>query len=163
MFKSLTAYIRYTRIIYNPFNSTLTFDRTTSTLAPNFTTTNYHNFFEPYRFSSIDGSNTITTEALNFDIFVDGSLVEIFINNRFAFTGRVYPTRADALGIALFSENTSTAQFDDIIVWTDMLNVWPQRPLNSSSPLHYDPYYETHITYENIFDMPIGLKLYDGF
>ncbi|KAK5020726.1 hypothetical protein BJ546DRAFT_1079123 [Cryomyces antarcticus] len=115
---------------------------------------------------------TASTEPLHFDVFVDGSLVEIFINDRFALTSRIYPTRADALSIALFSSPDpaadpaaaqSLAQFRNVSVWTDMLDVWPQRPPNSSSPLHYDPYYETHVTGPNEFGMAVGAKLYDGF
>ncbi|TKA50625.1 hypothetical protein B0A49_12769, partial [Cryomyces minteri] len=115
---------------------------------------------------------TASSSRLHFDVFADGSLVEIFVNDRFAPTSRICPTRADALSIALSSSpnpasnipsTESPARFQDVSVWTDRLNAWPQRPLNSSSPLHYEPYYETHVTAANEFGMAVGAELCDGF
>ena len=148
---------RYTRVVYTHANYTLTLDRANSSLAPNFTKVDYQAFFEPL---IINGA----VETMHFDIFVDGSLIEIFINDRFALTSRIYPTRADAVGIGLFATQGQTT-FEDVQLWTDMQNVFPDRLLNSSSPLHFDPYYETHITFEGEYleDMPIGFKLYDGY
>jgi beta-fructofuranosidase len=42
-------------------------------------------------------------ETLSLHIFVDKSVIEVFANDRQAVSRRVYPTRADSLGIALFS------------------------------------------------------------
>lgn len=112
--------------------------------------------FEPYR-----AARSNQTEPIVFDIFVDGSLLEIFINDRFALTTRIYPSRADALGISLFS-NGGPTQFENVTVYDDMVDVWPDRPMNSSSPLHYDPYYETHVTFPNQY-VPEGTELYAGW
>ena len=101
-------------------------------------------------------------EALNFDIFVDGSLIEIFINDRFAMTSRIYPTRADALDTAVFARQ-GPVSFTELRLWDIRKDLFPRRPLNSSSPLHFDPYYETHITFKNVYGMPIGTQLYDGY
>lgn len=43
-----------------------------------------------------------------------------------------------------------------------MLNVWPNRPLNASSPLVFDPYYETHLTFPNPY-VDEGYPIYDGY
>jgi beta-fructofuranosidase len=49
-----------------------------------------------------------------------------------------------------------------VTVYTNMLDVWPDRPMNSSSSLHYDPYYETHVTIGNPY-VPQGTELYVGW
>lgn len=43
-------------------------------------------------------------EPLRLHLFVDRSVLEIFANERVTITTRVYPTRADSLGVALFAE-----------------------------------------------------------
>lgn len=88
-------------------------------------------------------------------------LLEIFINDRFALTTRVYPSRADALGVRFFSLGGSTS-FENVTVYDQMLDVWPDRPLNCSSPLHFDPYYKTHITFPNAH-VAEGTELYKGW
>ncbi len=42
-------------------------------------------------------------EPLDLRVFVDKSVVEVFANDRQAITRRVYPTRADSVGVTLFS------------------------------------------------------------
>jgi beta-fructofuranosidase len=78
-------------------------------------------------------------------------------------TSRVYPTRAGALNIAV-TAGESEICFDSLRVWTHMKDdIFPKRPTNSSSPLHWDPWYETHISFEGVEGMPVGTKLYDGY
>ncbi|MHC4250433.1 MAG: GH32 C-terminal domain-containing protein, partial [Planctomycetota bacterium] len=43
-------------------------------------------------------------ERLKLRVFVDKSVVEVFANDRQAVMRRVYPSRADSVGVALFSE-----------------------------------------------------------
>ncbi len=40
--------------------------------------------------------------TVNVDVFVDGSVLEVFIDNKAHFTGRFFPTLADANGVDLF-------------------------------------------------------------
>jgi beta-fructofuranosidase len=47
-------------------------------------------------------------EALKLKIFLDGSVVEIFANGRAVLTGRIYPTRADSLGLAFYAQGGRT-------------------------------------------------------
>jgi len=42
-------------------------------------------------------------EPLRLTVFLDGSVVEVFANSRTCLTGRIYPTRSDSLGVALFA------------------------------------------------------------
>lgn len=43
-----------------------------------------------------------------FHVFIDGSVVDVFINDKAAFSFRIYPTLNDSTGIALYSEAADT-------------------------------------------------------
>lgn len=58
-------------------------------------------------------------EPLKLRVFVDKSVVEIFANDRQAIARRVYPTRADSLGVALFVSGGG-ARFKRIQAWEMM-------------------------------------------
>jgi sucrose-6-phosphate hydrolase SacC (GH32 family) len=47
-------------------------------------------------------------ETLTLRVFVDKSVVEAFANDRQAVMRRIYPTRADSLGVSLFSQGGAT-------------------------------------------------------
>jgi beta-fructofuranosidase len=55
-------------------------------------------------------------EALKLHIFLDGSVVEVFVNGRACFAERVYPTRTDSLETALFSRG-GTSRLRSMDVW----------------------------------------------
>ena len=42
-------------------------------------------------------------DTLRMQVFVDNSIIEIYVNGRICFTNRVYPRRPDSLGISLFA------------------------------------------------------------
>jgi len=44
-------------------------------------------------------------ELLRLAVFLDGSVVEVFANGRTCLTGRIYPARADSLGVGLFAKD----------------------------------------------------------
>ncbi len=46
-------------------------------------------------------------EPLKLQVFVDKSVVEVFANDRQAVTRRIYPTRADSVGVKLFSKGAA--------------------------------------------------------
>jgi beta-fructofuranosidase len=58
-------------------------------------------------------------ELLKLRVFVDKSVVEIYANDRQAIGRRVYPTRADSLGLILFAEG-GIARFKSVNAW-DMM------------------------------------------
>ncbi|SDW05880.1 glycoside hydrolase family 32 protein [Paenibacillus sp. CF384] len=58
-------------------------------------------------------------EKLEFTIFIDKSVIEIYANDRQAIARRVYPVRSDSTGVFLFSEG-GDATFDTILVWEMM-------------------------------------------
>ena len=53
-------------------------------------------------------------EPLRMRVFVDKSILEVYANGRQCVTQRIYPTRADSLGVALFSQKgtTNVCSFD---------------------------------------------------
>lgn len=97
-------------------------------------------------------------EDMNVEIFVDGSLVEIFVNDRWAATTRVYPWREDSLELGIYvkkdgkvkaqCEEDEAVLVENVRLWTGIGEsseknmggglVWPQRPSDSSSKLVWD-------------------------
>ena len=63
-------------------------------------------------------------ETLRLNVFVDRSVVEAFANSRQCLTKRVYPSRADALHVSLFSRG-GKATVRSLDVWR-MASVWPE-------------------------------------
>ncbi|KAH9904660.1 Arabinanase/levansucrase/invertase [Xylariomycetidae sp. FL2044] len=157
----------FTSVLYTPANNTLVLNRIKSSLITNFTQSSFNGYFEPFLFPSNANSSSNSSvsatvpEPMTFNIFVDGSLLEIFVNDRLSLTSRVYPSRADALEAAVVSTG-GHAVFKNVSFWDRMADVWPQRPTNSSGELHVDPYYETHVTMENEW-VDVGYQIYDGY
>jgi len=118
-----------TRIIYDPSEHTISVDRTKSSLITQFVnTTAYGHYFAPL----LAGGKR---EAIALDVFVDGSLIEIFANDRFALTTRAYPSKMDAQRVALWGP---AAAWSNIVAYDDLRNAFPERPVNSSSKLVWD-------------------------
>lgn len=55
-------------------------------------------------------------EVIDLRIFVDRSIIEVFANGHACLTARVYPTRQDSYGVALFAEN-GTAHLLSFDAW----------------------------------------------
>lgn len=128
----------FTSIYYDPPSSTIACDRTHSSTVKEFSNTTYVGFFEPY---NVLGK----LESVSFTVFVDGSLVEIFVNDRFALTSRIYPSRPDSSGFGLYAAPGVQVKISGPVrVWNGLRNVWPHRPRNSSSLLVYDTVEETN-------------------
>lgn len=132
----------YTNIYYDPSKKSVVLDRTYSSQIKAFPNTTLEGYFEPYQMAGIHGGSV--TEPIEMNIFVDGSLVEVFVNDRFALTGRIYPSREDSNSFALYNAPGVSVQYEDIEIWDGLLNVWPNRPLNSSSELVFDTPAETN-------------------
>jgi len=56
------------------------------------------------------------TDGVSLDVFVDASVLEIFINERTALSSRVYPTRSDSTGVSLTAAD-GTAEVTQLDVW----------------------------------------------
>ncbi|MBN2311607.1 MAG: GH32 C-terminal domain-containing protein, partial [Candidatus Hydrogenedentes bacterium] len=63
-----------------------------------------------------------TAEPLELRVFIDRSVIEVFVNGRACLTTRVYPTRDDAVGVDAFAAG-GTATVRSLDVW-DMKSIW---------------------------------------
>ncbi|KAI8939766.1 hypothetical protein NX059_003509 [Plenodomus lindquistii] len=127
-----------TTIWYSPDNYTINVDRSRSSSIVEFANYTMLGYFYPYTFSNG------TQESLHMDIFVDGSLVEIIVNDRFWLTTRIYPARTDSTGFGVWVDRNSTVQVADVKMWDITTNVFPDRPVNSSSELIFDTSEQTN-------------------
>ena len=61
---------------------------------------------------------------LDIDVFIDRSIIEMFVNSRVCVVQRVYPTRKDSKGFSLFTED-SPITVRNIVKWEmDATNPW---------------------------------------
>ena len=56
-------------------------------------------------------------ESLKLHIFLDKSVLEVFANSRQCLTQRIYPTRADSLGVSIFTKG-GEAILNKLDAWT---------------------------------------------
>jgi beta-fructofuranosidase len=100
-----------TQIYYNAALRQVIVDRTRSSLNPA-TDRNLH--AAPLTLGPV--------EPLRLRIFLDRSVLEVFANERVSITSRVYPTRADSLGVALLAEHEG-ARLLRLDAW-QMRTIW---------------------------------------
>jgi beta-fructofuranosidase len=122
----------YTSLYYDPASSTISLDRTRSSQIKEFANSSHTGFFQPYNVSG-------TPEPITFTVFVDGSLVEVFVNDRFSLTSRIYPSRIESSGVGLYAAPGVQVTYQgDVRIWDGLVEVWPERPRNSSTRLVFD-------------------------
>ncbi len=85
----------YTQIIYEPSNYTLLVVRDHSSTLDEFNNATVTGFFSPY---TIKCGDKTEQEAITMDVFLDGSLLEVYINERFALSTRIYPASTCSTG-----------------------------------------------------------------
>ena len=100
-----------TRIVYSRADSRISLDPTASSAAPDAVGRAVQH--APLALGA--------DEALRLRIFIDRSIVEVFANGRQCLTQRIYPSRSDSCGVALFAEGDATARSVD--VW-QMRSIW---------------------------------------
>ncbi|TDZ40362.1 Levanase [Colletotrichum sidae] len=136
-----------TTILFDPAADEISVVRSKSSLLPNFNNKTFVGHFQPYEIRDKAG-NTTAAEALNFHVVVDGSLLEIWVNERFALTARVYPSRNDSTGLSFFAGDAAQpcgkATWGDVKVWSGLANAWPERPADTSVPLVWDTAEQTN-------------------
>jgi len=67
--------------------------------------------------AAISGKMSLASgEPLKLRIYTDASVIEVFANDRACLTARVYPTRADSLGVGLIARG-GAAQLRSLDVW----------------------------------------------
>jgi beta-fructofuranosidase len=86
-----------TRVVFRLTEGLVKVDRSHSSLAPD---QDRKEFTAPLRLAK--------GEAVNATLFLDRSLVEIYLNETCCLTTRVYPSRADSVGIRFFGGGRTT-------------------------------------------------------
>ncbi|WP_274650595.1 glycoside hydrolase family 32 protein [Paenibacillus humicola] len=93
-------------LVFDCQNNRFSLDRAKSSLAE-----------EPRR-SAIEGDFVYAPgEDLQVRLFVDHSLVEVFVNESHCLTGRIYPLRADSDGVSVFAEQPGRVEISDFQAW----------------------------------------------
>ncbi|KAN0092016.1 glycoside hydrolase family 32 protein [Hyaloscypha variabilis] len=84
----------------------------------------------------------LPNEDLQIQIFVDNSIIEIYANDRFALTSRVYPTLETSIGASFDFEG-----FDEVNVdfrcWEGLKDAWLRRSLEESGSIPINSPLET--------------------
>lgn len=76
----------------------------------------------------------VTRENLNFHVFVDVSTVEVFVNDRFALSARIYPCGEASDGISLTASGDAT--FEKVQVWTNPKHAWSAKRSVPTKQIH---------------------------
>ena len=67
--------------------------------------------------------NRLPGKPVRLHIFLDKSVVEVFVNGRTTLSSRIYPTRSDSLGLHLFSQQ-GRVHVSSLDIW-QMKSIWP--------------------------------------
>ncbi|KAF6816522.1 hypothetical protein CSOJ01_02904 [Colletotrichum sojae] len=126
-----------TTILFDPAAAQISVVRDYSSLLPNFNNATFVGHFQPYEIHERNSTST-KTEELNFHVVLDNSLLEIWVNERFALTARIYPSRNDSTGLSFFAAEGAKATWSDVKVWSGLAQAWPERPEDTSVPLVWD-------------------------
>ncbi|UNI23891.1 Beta-fructofuranosidase [Purpureocillium takamizusanense] len=109
-----------TQIIVNLREGRITIDRSRSSLAG--LGTGSSTLPDSGPFATLPGEDEVRLR-----VFVDGSLIEVFANNRFALTSRVYPSLDESLGASCVLSEGYEEGSVAIAVWEGLKGAWPQR------------------------------------
>ena len=102
-----------TRIAYDRASGTVTLNRSRSTLDPASDTVS------PTMPACLEADGT-----LRLRLFLDASVLELFVGDTTACAERIYPSRADSLGLACFAEG-GTATLRSLDLW-QMAGIWEE-------------------------------------
>ncbi|KAF2007732.1 glycoside hydrolase family 32 protein [Amniculicola lignicola CBS 123094] len=122
----------YTNIYFDPDTFTINVNRSYSSTIVEFANYTVVGYFYPYTLAKTG------IEDVVMHVFLDGSLLEVYVNDRFALTTRIYPSRADSTGFGVYIGDGASVEVTEMYTWTGLANVFPERPLNSSSQLVFD-------------------------
>lgn len=98
----------YTRIYYDQTSKTLNLDLTHSSLSPT--------VFEDVKINRSIPLNLLPDDRLLLHIFLDHSVIEVYVNDKAAFATRAYPALENSTGLALFTHG-GAASARSIQVW----------------------------------------------
>lgn len=100
----------YTRIAYDRAQDRVTLDRAQSSTSP-----------DVRRDERSAPVKRAAGEALTLRVFLDRSVIEVYVNDRVCLTSRVYPAREDSLGVQLFARGGR--------VTVERVAAWPMRAI----------------------------------
>ncbi|ORX75483.1 Arabinanase/levansucrase/invertase [Basidiobolus meristosporus CBS 931.73] len=109
-----------TVIIYDPVTSNITIDRSKSSLDPRYSSTTQWGEFPLFNTSG-------GLERLDLRVFVDNSIIEVFANDRFALTTRVYPTQPHSTQISLNLAKGEEVLVEELTLWSITEKAFPDR------------------------------------
>lgn len=72
--------------------------------------------------------------TIKLHIFLDHSVIEVFLDGRYTLSSRIYPTRPDSLGVQLFCRQGEKVVFKSLDIWT-MASIWAGEPASSQQEL----------------------------
>jgi beta-fructofuranosidase len=117
-----------TRIIIALSNKTITIDRSASSL----TNGNKASDAGSFELLNYGTAQKHAFEDLRINIFVDGSIIEVYANDRFALTSRVYPSLDSAMGVSCDFRNVHGKKNRESLhvgldCWEGLADAWPSR------------------------------------
>ena len=126
-FEILSGDHETTRIYYQFSNESIIFDRSNSSAAA---TTNDWVLTDTesgkFRLFDVPSANGTKVETLDLTIVVDGGIVEVHVNDRFALSTWVWSWYEDSRNIRFIVEG-GEVEFGDVTIWEGLVDAWPQR------------------------------------
>jgi beta-fructofuranosidase len=126
-FEILSGAHETTRIYYQFSNESLIVDRSNSSAAAatnNWVLTDTES--GKFRLFDIPSGNGTEVETLKMTIVVDGGIVEVHVNDRFALSTWVWSWYEDSRNIR-FLVDGGEAEFGETTIWEGLVDAWPQR------------------------------------
>ncbi|KAG8993555.1 hypothetical protein FRB93_001934 [Tulasnella sp. JGI-2019a] len=138
-FRVLASDKEYTDVYYDFANESFNVSRLHSSLITSY---NNNTDYGPLRLWQLKDGKTgaITRQSLNVTIIVDNSILEVYVNDHFAITSRVYPWLSASIGAGFLSWGGGSGKVtvSNVELWDGLLNAWPDRPSDTITPLQYD-------------------------
>ncbi|KAJ8114553.1 hypothetical protein OPT61_g3597 [Boeremia exigua] len=126
-FEILSGDLEATRIYYQFSNESLVIDRSNSSAAA---ATNDWVQTEietgKFRLFDVPSANGTEIETLNLTIVVDGGIVEVHVNDRFALSTWVWSWYEDSRNIRFLVEG-GEVEFGEVTIWEGLVDAWPKR------------------------------------
>lgn len=123
----LSGLNEHTNIYYQFSNESLIIDRSNSSAAavttPGILTDNESGKF---RLFDVPNGNGTSIETLNLTIVVDGGVVEVHANDRFAISTWVRSWYEDSRDVGFFVEG-GEVEFGNVNIWEGLVDAWPGR------------------------------------
>ncbi|KZM21878.1 Beta-fructofuranosidase [Ascochyta rabiei] len=126
-FEILSGAHETTRIYYQFSNESLIVDRSNSSAAAATTPgINTDNESGKFRLFDVPDGNSSTIETLRITIVVDGGVVEVHVNDRFALSTWIWTWFEDSRHIRFIAEG-GEVEFSEVTIWEGLVDAWPQR------------------------------------